>query len=262
VPFPTLEEMAAAQQAEEAKAAQRRRAAAAKGRAEAAAEEDADAAARAPPLGLALLRRWGQHAPGWAAGALRVLSWQSTARQSSIRGGVAVELPLAHPTRPGAAAGRLRLRVGYRPSALPGAPRMRGPVRFRQNLCAVAGLLLGKGGRDEEVRHGAGGRRGRQAAGGGADDLPWATDALRRRAAPCAGFHHRPRLPTVALAPLNAACPSPAPQITHSTFKLFLHEITRPDAFGAARCPWNRGHPAAAAIFNHPLALQVGRKRG
>jgi hypothetical protein len=105
----------------------------------------------APPL-LPFLRRLQQHPPGWAAGALRMLSWQSTTRQSSIAGGIQVDIPLEHPTQPGAPAGKLRLRVGYRPSSQPGAPRMRGPVRFRQNLCAIAGLLLGKGGRDEEVR--------------------------------------------------------------------------------------------------------------
>lgn len=76
---------------------------------------------------------------------LRWRSWQGAARrQSSIRGSsvLDVDLPVDHPAFEGRGAGRLHLQVAYRASAAPGAARMRGPVRFRQNLCPVAGLFL------------------------------------------------------------------------------------------------------------------------
>jgi hypothetical protein len=79
-------------------------------------------------------------------------SWQGAGRQSSIKGSVDVSVSLAHPVLTGRGAGQLHLRVAYRESAAPGAPRMRGPVRFRQNVCVVAGLVTGKVWGDEVGR--------------------------------------------------------------------------------------------------------------
>ncbi|GBF90370.1 hypothetical protein Rsub_02476 [Raphidocelis subcapitata] len=117
-------------------------------------------------------------------------SWHGPSRATSIRGALPLDLPLVHPSRPGAPAGQLHLRVAHRASAAPGAVRTRGPVRFRENRSSLLGLLLGKWGGEKEY--------------------------------------------------------------AHCTYKLFLHGV---DAFLPERVEWNRGHAAAAAIFNSPLAL-------
>ncbi|KAI8474527.1 MAG: hypothetical protein J3K34DRAFT_456711 [Monoraphidium minutum] len=57
-----------------------------------------------------------------------------------------LSLVLAHPTQRGAAAGRLLVRVWWRPSEAPGTVRMRGPVRCRQNLSPLTGMVLGNWG--------------------------------------------------------------------------------------------------------------------
>ncbi|KIY98198.1 hypothetical protein MNEG_9765 [Monoraphidium neglectum] len=72
-----------------------------------------------------------------------------------------VTLRLEHPTRRGAAAGKLHLQVASRPSAAPGAPRMQGPVRCRQNLSLLAGMVLGKWGESQVSWRVGGGAVGR-----------------------------------------------------------------------------------------------------
>jgi len=175
---------------------------------------------------------------------LRWRSWQGAARrQSSIRGSSVLDVDLAvdHPAFEGRCAGRLHLQVAYRASAAPGAARMRGPVRFRQNLCPVAGLFLGKWGADEV------GCLGAWVLGGAGC---WGFSQLRLSSYPIAFITHKLSLPTAGTAA--------TPQMLHSVFKLQLHDIAfyfPPDQ----RCPWNRSHGAAAAIFNSTLALSSVR---
>jgi hypothetical protein len=57
-----------------------------------------------------------------------------------------VALELRHPCRAGASAGRLVATVAARPSAAPGEPRMRGPVRCRQCFSPITGMALPKHG--------------------------------------------------------------------------------------------------------------------
>ncbi|KAL4430923.1 hypothetical protein ABPG75_006179 [Micractinium tetrahymenae] len=56
---------------------------------------------------------------------------------------LSLRLPLEHPCRRQRKAGQLELEVHYRPSEQPGAFRMLGPVRFRQQLSPVSGWLMG-----------------------------------------------------------------------------------------------------------------------
>lgn len=76
-----------------------------------------------------------------------------TGRAGSMPCGREIHLHLEHPTRRGAPAGTLLVRVAARPAAAAGPPRMRGPVRCRQNLSVITGVVLGKWG-DLEVSWG------------------------------------------------------------------------------------------------------------
>lgn len=76
--------------------------------------------------------------------ALGSTSWPFPRQPAVPAGRLAVQLGLANPARPLAAAGQLDLEVHYRPSEQPGQPRLLGPVRFRQQLSPLTGLLLGR----------------------------------------------------------------------------------------------------------------------